>query len=298
MELRHLRYFVAVAEEENVSRAALRLHVSQPALSRQVRDLEDELGFILLHRSAKSVRLTDAGRAFLAECRAVLLRADEGVRAARAVATGHAGELQVGYAPTPTARLLPPALRAFQAETPGVRVKLHDLSTEEMISALRARTIHLAFLVNPGRTLLRGLKFTNILTDPLRVAVAPGHPLARLRRVPVKRLLSEPLAVYSRSEFPEYHEMLSALFGGFGGVPTIASEHESGASLVAAVEAGCGLALASRSLGWSVGSRLKLIPLDPQPEPLNIGAAWLAEGLAPVGERFLRCAKAAAALAE
>src|SRR5512145_2694318 len=99
MELRHLRYFIAVAEAENVSRAALKLHVSQPALSRQIRDLEDELGFLLLERSAKSVRLTEAGRVFLAESRAVLQRAEEAVKTAREMATGTRGELHVGYAP-------------------------------------------------------------------------------------------------------------------------------------------------------------------------------------------------------
>src|SRR5436190_18750447 len=114
MELRHLRYLVAVAEAENVSRAALKLHVSQPALSRQVRDLEEELGFDLLERSAKSVRLTDAGRVFLTESRAVLQRVDGAVNAARTVATGSHGELHVGYAPTLTVRILPAALRAFQ----------------------------------------------------------------------------------------------------------------------------------------------------------------------------------------
>ena len=105
MELRHLRYFVAVAEEENVSRAALKLHVSQPGLSRQIRDLEEELGFLLLKRSAKSVRLTEAGQTFLTEARAVLQRADEAVKAARAVATGGSRELHVGYAPSLTARM-------------------------------------------------------------------------------------------------------------------------------------------------------------------------------------------------
>src|SRR2546425_9543722 len=99
MELRHLRYFVAVAEAENISRAALKLHVSQPALSRQVRDLEDELGFLLLERGAKSVRLTEAGRAFLTEARAVLQRSEDAVKAARTVAAGGAGEPHVRYAP-------------------------------------------------------------------------------------------------------------------------------------------------------------------------------------------------------
>src|SRR5436190_5053666 len=113
MELRHLRYFVAAAEAENVSRAALKLHLSQPALSRQIRDLEGELGFQLFERSAKSVRLTEAGRSFLKEARAVLERADEAVRSARAIATGGRAELHVGYAPSPTVRIMPPILRAF-----------------------------------------------------------------------------------------------------------------------------------------------------------------------------------------
>src|SRR5579863_7380823 len=161
MELRHLRYFVAVAEEENVSRAALKLHVSQPALSRQIRDLEDELGFPLLERTAKSVRLTKAGRVFLDEARAVLQRADDAVKAAKAVATG-GGELHVGYAPTPTVRILPPTLHAFQAEGLKVRVVLHDLYTQEMLDELRAEKIQLAFLVRPKPAMLRGLRFEDL----------------------------------------------------------------------------------------------------------------------------------------
>src|SRR5262252_5587791 len=147
MELRHLRYFVAVAETENVSRAALKLHVSQPGLSRQIRDLEDELGFPLLERSAKSVRLTEAGRVFLVEARAVLQRADEAVQTARAVASGQRGEIHVGYAPSLTVELLPRALRFFQEANPGVRVQLHDLSTREMLRGLRDGKLHLALII-------------------------------------------------------------------------------------------------------------------------------------------------------
>src|SRR5439155_12607513 len=155
MELRHLRYFVAAAEAENVSRAALKLHVSQPALSRQIRDLEEELGFPLLERSAKSVRLTEAGRVFLAEASAVLERADAAVKAGREVATG-SGELHVGYAPSLTARILPATLRAFQAELPKVRVRLHDLSTGAMLAGMREARLQLAFMVRLTPALLRG----------------------------------------------------------------------------------------------------------------------------------------------
>src|SRR4029078_19331 len=114
MELRHLRYFVAVAEEENITRAAARLHVSQPPLSRQIRDLEEELGVALLERGAKHVRLTDAGRIFLNEARAVLERVQQATKAVRAVIDGKRGEIHVGYAPSLTVQLLPPALREFQ----------------------------------------------------------------------------------------------------------------------------------------------------------------------------------------
>src|SRR5439155_20869376 len=182
MELRHLRYFVAAALEENVSRAALKLHVSQPALSRQIRDLEDELGFLLLERSAKSVRLTEAGRAFLTEARAVLQRAEDAVKAARTVATG-GGELHVGYAPSLTARILPPALRAFRAELPNVRVKLHDFSTEEMLAGLREGKLQIAFVVRLTPAFLRGLRFQELVRDPICLAVAPKHPLAVRRSV-------------------------------------------------------------------------------------------------------------------
>src|SRR5947208_3838449 len=114
VELRHLRYFVAVAEMENVSRAALKLHVSQPALSRQICDLEHEIGFCLLERTAKSVRLTDAGRAFLNDARTLLQQADEVVKKARAIASAEPTELKEGYSPAATARILPPILRAYQ----------------------------------------------------------------------------------------------------------------------------------------------------------------------------------------
>ena len=163
MELRHLRYFIAVAEEENVSRAALKLHVSQPGISRQIHDLEDEIGFQLFERSAKSLKLTDAGKVFLAEARAVLQHADDAVKKARAVAGGTNGEINVGYAPSLTVQILPQALREFQEEFPGVRVVLHDLSTEEMLSQIGEKKLQVALTVHPpaqttARAELRGTR--------------------------------------------------------------------------------------------------------------------------------------------
>ena len=291
MELRHLRYFIGVAEEENVSRAALKLHVSQPALSRQIRDLEEELGFLLLERSAKSVRLTEAGRAFLTEARAVLQRTEDAVKAARAIATGVRGELHVGYAPSLTARILPPALRAFQAELPNVRVRLHDLSTEEMLAGLREGKLQIAFVVRLTPALLRGLRFEELARDPMSLAVAPKHPLAGRRTVTLAEVAREPLITYSRKDYPDAHENLAAMFAAIKSKPRIAEEHDSVSSLIAAVEAGNGVAIAPQSLACTAGPRLKLIPFSPAPAPLIIGAAWSKDGLTAAAERFLKCAK-------
>jgi DNA-binding transcriptional LysR family regulator len=291
MELRHLRYFVAVAEVENVSRAALKLHVSQPALSRQISDLEEELGFLLLERGPKSVRLTEAGRVFLNEAREVLQRAEDAVRTARAIASGGRGELQVGYAPTLTARLLPATLRGFQAELPRVRVKLHDLTTEEMLEGLRRGKLQIAFLVRPTAAAGRGLRFEELLRDPLRLALAPQHPLSQKRTASLTEAAREPFIVFSQQEYPEYHQMLRSVFAAAKSNPRILEEQDGVSSLIAAVEAGRGVALMPESLSCLAGPRLKLIPLTPEPEPLKIGAAWAKEGLTATAERFLKSAK-------
>jgi DNA-binding transcriptional LysR family regulator len=298
MELRHLRYFIGVAEEENVSRAALKLHVSQPALSRQIRDLEEELGFPLLERSAKSVRLTEAGRAFLTEARAVLQRAEDAVKAARAIATGGRGELHVGYAPSLTARILPPTLRAFQAEFPNVRVKLHDFSTEEMLAGLREGKLQIAFVVRLTPVLLRGLRFEELARDSICLAVAPKHPLAGRRTVTLAEVAREPLITYRREDYPDAHENLAAMFAAIKSKPRIAEEHDSVSSLIAAVESGAGVAVAPQSLTCTAGPRLKLIPISPAPEPLVVGAAWSKDGLTAAAERFLKCAKETASKKE
>jgi len=294
MELRHLRYFVAVAEAENVSRAALKLHVSQPALSRQIRDLEDELGFPLLERSAKSVRLTAAGRVFLDEARAVLRRVDDAVSAARAVATGNRGELHIGYAPTLTARILPAALRAFQVAMPNVRVKLHDLSTAEMLTALRDGELELAFTVRPAPSAMRGLRFEELRRDPICVAVPMNHPFARRRSVSLADIAREPVLAYSRAEYPDYHAMLDALFATSGTQPRITEEHDGVSSLVSAIEAGHGVAIVPESMRCTAGPRAKLVPLSPAPPPVVIGAVLPKASPSPATTRFLECARDAA----
>ncbi|HXB60800.1 MAG TPA: LysR substrate-binding domain-containing protein [Candidatus Acidoferrales bacterium] len=276
MELRHLRYFIAVAEQENVSRAALKLHVSQPGISRQIHDLEDEIGFQLFERSAKSLRLTDAGRKFLGEARAVLQRADEAVRNARAIAGVENGEIHVGYAPSLTIQILPRALRTFQAKFPRTRVALHDLSTEEMLSGLRAGKLQVTLMVRPPRKMLRGLQFRELARYATNVAFAPKHPLAKSKTISLGQLSGEPLIAYSRKDYPEYHDMLGELFAKVR-KPRMAEEHDGITSIIAAVESGRGFALVPKCVQFMAGSRIRLVPLDPQPPSIPVGAAWKKE---------------------
>jgi DNA-binding transcriptional LysR family regulator len=287
MELRHLRYFVAVAEAENVTRAAAKLRVAQPAVSRQIRDLEEELGLALLERSAKSVRLTDAGRIFLEEARAVLARADDAVKAVRAIAGGTRGELHVGYAPSLTVQILPRALRRFQSEVPGVRVTLHDFSTEEMLAGLRENRLHVALMVQPAGGQLRGLRFHELARYPMCAAVAPSHRFARRRSLALAKMVAEPLIAYSRADYPEYHASLAEIFAPVGRTPAITEEHDSVSSLIAAVEAGRGIALVPSALTCMVGERLKILPLRPAPAPIVVGAVCRKAGDSATARRFI-----------
>jgi LysR family transcriptional regulator, benzoate and cis,cis-muconate-responsive activator of ben and cat genes len=291
MELRHLRYFVAVAGEENVSRAALKLHVSQPGVSRQIRDLEAEIGFQLFERSAKAVRLTPAGKVFLAEAREVLRQVEAAVKKARAVAKGGGGEIHVGYAPSLTVQILPAALRKFSGKFPRVRVALHDLSTEEMLAQLGEKKLHVAVTVRPPARQLRGLHVEELARYAVRVAVAPGHPLAKLKSITLKQVAGESLVAYSRRDYPEYHEMIGRLFAPVGRAPGIAGEHDSGTSLIAAVESGQGVALVPECLACTVGARLKLLPLRPALPPIPVVAIRRREAGGELAEKFVACAR-------
>src|SRR5205814_8872116 len=148
-------------------------------LSRQIRDLEDELGVALFDHGAKAVRLTEVGRVFLTEARAVVQRADEAVQTVKAVASGQRGEIHVGYAPSLTVELLPRALRFFQEANPGIRVRLHDLSTQEMLRGLREGKLHVAMLIQVSEKILTGLVFEVLQRYQICVAVNLSHPLVR-----------------------------------------------------------------------------------------------------------------------
>jgi LysR family transcriptional regulator, benzoate and cis,cis-muconate-responsive activator of ben and cat genes len=294
VELRHLRYFVAVAEAESVSRAALKLHVSQPPLSRQIRDLENELGFLLLKRTAKSVSLTEAGRTFLNEARAVLQRVDEGVKKARAVATAGETDLHVGYSPTPFAEILPKTLRGFQKAMPNVHVKLHDWSNNAILDGIRNGRLQLGLIVPPLKaSTLHDLRYEELFHERVCVAVSPQHPFARRRAIPITEVAAEPLIGLTREDYLNYYDYLSIIFSKVKQKPRVVEEHDSFSAVVSAVEAGTGVAIAT-DLGYSFWNRLKFLHVTPEPKPISVGIAGTKGRLSPAAEKFWQCAKEAA----
>ena len=298
MELRHLRYFVAVAETQNVLRAATqKLHVSQPAVSRQIRDLEDELGVELFERTGKAVHLTIAGSLFLKEARGILERTDEAVRNLHAFVQTGETELQVGYNPTLRAQIVSPTLRAFQQAMPKVHVKLHDYwSNEKMATGLRDGRLQLAFIVRPPkRGEHRDLRFEELLREQVRLAISPNHPLARRRSVSLADAAREPFVGLTREDFPDYHVYLAAIFAAVKNKPRVIEEYDSITSVISAIEAGTGVGIAVDALGYSFGSRVELLRLTPEPKPISFCIAARKGKLSPATEKFWQCAKEAAA---
>src|SRR3984893_18515632 len=302
MELRHLRYFLAVGEASNFTKAAAQLRVAQPALSRQVKNLEDEIGVDLLRRSPRGVALTTEGKLFLVEVRELLTRTDESVEKVRALVRGEYVELRVGYAPIPAVEILPRAIAAFRKSTPHAKVSLYDLSNDELITGLRNGTLDLAITAQLEGTQIAGIEFELLRTYPFCVALAATHPFARLKSVPLQKVAAEPLVGVSLRDFPEYYRNLDRIFAPSGVKQRIAVECDTTSSSLIEVEAGHGIALCLPILKLVTGKRLLYRPVTGGTEMVAIGIARATKGdVTSAGKKFceiLRKTSAAYAMPE
>ncbi|HEV2692044.1 MAG TPA: LysR substrate-binding domain-containing protein [Verrucomicrobiae bacterium] len=285
MELRHLRYFVAVAEALNFTKAAMRQRVAQPALSRQISDLEEELGVDLLKRTSHGVWLTAEGKLFLEDAKGILKNADEAVTKVRALARGETGELQVGYLPPLDLHILPRALAEFQKTTPGVKVTLHDLGADELCNELRNGTLHLALMMQPTDESAAGMEFEEVGRYPFFVAMAPAHPLAKMKTISVEVLTKQPLVVLGRKRNSEFHRILQRIFA--PSRPNIATESDSMNSLITEINVGKCVAVVSEAFKQAVGKRLLYRKLTDTDIAMCVGIARAKNGdVTPAGEKL------------
>jgi DNA-binding transcriptional LysR family regulator len=248
MELRHLRYFVVIADELHFGRAAARLHITQPSLSIQIRDLERAVGVTLLQRTNRRVELTEAGRAFLEGARLALAQVETAVQDARRAHRGEIGQLTLGFVGSAAYDVLPRLLRAFRAAYPDVALRLGSMTTKEQLAALAERRIDLGLLRLPVKDAT--LAWRTVAREPLMVVLPITHPLATQARVPLRALAGEPFILYPRADSPAIRDTIIALCHQAGFSPNIVQETGEMQTIVGLVAGGIGIALVIAPEGY------------------------------------------------
>ena len=247
MELRQLRYFIAVAEEKNFSRAARRLHISQPPLSTQIMTLEKELGIRLFDRSNRGVSLTAAGSIFYEEVRAVLVRFEHGKTRARQAGLGSVGTLSVGFVSIVDYGILPPALKEFRARFPAVEVQLHELTTDFQIREMRAGRLDLGIALGPLEE--ADLVFEAIMHEELVLAAPTGHRLTKSKgALDLRAFSKENFIMPPRDAAPGLYDLIISRCYSNGFVPRITQHARQMQTVISLVAAGMGVALVPSSV--------------------------------------------------
>jgi len=240
-----MRYFVAVAEELHFGRAAERLHIVQPALSKQVAGLEGELGVRLLERTKRRVQLTEAGRVFLGEARAILAATEGAAEAARRAARGQIGKLGIGFIGPATYNVLPRMLKTYRERYPDVELDLHEWTTSEQFKRLHEDSIQVGFVRLPISD--DGLVFETVLREPVMVVLPEDHPLAAWDEVPLKSLSDEPFVLIPRRREPGLHDRYITLCRSAGFGPRVVQEANRIHTIVGLVASGMGVSFAPAS---------------------------------------------------
>ncbi len=241
VELRHLRYFVAVAEELSFTRAAMRLHISIPPLSVQVRNLEAEIGAQLLSRDGRGLKLTQAGKVFIDHARKLLADAARGAAFARQAADGEVGNLAIGYNAPAEFRVFPKIVPAFQKKWPDVHLRFHSLNVSQQLEKLHRDELDVGFVWLPVPT--DEFDVQKLVTESLVVVLPAKHALASAATVSVKDLSKQPLISFPRALFPDMYFQVEQLFLRTGTVMNVAHELESPLSVVNFVAMGIGCSL-------------------------------------------------------
>ncbi|HEX4588961.1 MAG TPA: LysR substrate-binding domain-containing protein [Gemmataceae bacterium] len=293
MELRHLRYFVAVGDDEHFGKAAKRLGIAQPALSRQIQDLEKELGFALFDRLPRGVKLSAAGNLFLVDARRILQDVDEAKRRAERVAAGQVGTLQVGFVEMLSWHgVVPDSFRRFRSRQPDVELDLRPLPSVEQVEAVRSGRLDAGFIFTLAEP---DDDFARLLVAQHKVVLAAphGHAVTRRKRLRLRDLRDAPFIWFQRSANPLYYErIMQACSRGGLSTPRIVQHAVDHATALSLVSCRLGVAFVSETARWQCPRGVKLLPVADLDLPVPIYLIWRKDDQSPPVQRFVAQVKA------
>jgi DNA-binding transcriptional LysR family regulator len=289
IELRHLRYFVAVAEELHFGRAAARLHLAQPPLSQQIRKLEELLGYPLFTRTSRSVTLTTAGEALLQRAQRTLRNVQRDIDETRSIGRGDVGSLHIGFIGSAMLSTLPGIFRSYREAYPRVRLHLHESFTSQVMEGLENGTLD-AGILRDGDP-VEGVQVTTILSEPFVAVLPASHPCATQKSISPAVLRGEPFIYYPRSAGARAYEKPLTLCEEHGFRPQIVQEAQHWLSILRLIGAGLGVSIAPTCVRRIASAEVVCLPLRGAKAVSNVELAWLAGDARPIVERFKQIAE-------
>lgn len=286
MDLKQIRYFIAVAEDEHFGRASDRIHIAQPAISRQIQLLEAELGVLLFERLSRGVRLSAAGAAFRDHCVRILDDLAHAVSETQAVARGEAGLLKLGFIEVAAwSGTIPNAIMAFQKSNPSVRLTMSSMTTLDQIDGIHNGRIDAGFLYNPpGETPLTALPISQ---HKILLAVPANSDFAKRQSVHISELAGQPFISFNRRESPAYSDELHRALFNAGLVIDVVHEAENEAEMLALVTIGLGMALVNECHKWRIPNGVKLLSVTDLDVSLSLAFVYRPNHVVPALQRFL-----------
>ena len=291
MELRHLRYFVALADLLHFGRAAAQLQIAQPSLSHQIRQLETELQATLLQRTRRRVMLTEAGRRFLEEAREILAHADRAALVARRASRGEVGTLRVGFVYWMDAASIIASVKCFSERHPTIQFDLRTLSVPLQIAALRDERLDVGFVRPPLSE--PSLTSELLVSEPFVVALPDDHRLAARGRIQASALADEAFILVPRVTVPIFYDLVLEVCRNAGFVPHVPHEVDHPQMVLELVAAGMGVSLVPASARAAKPRRVVLRPLGPSTRVLQTGVAWRRDNASPLVAGFLEVVREA-----
>jgi DNA-binding transcriptional LysR family regulator len=285
MELRHLRYFVTLAEELHFGRAAERLHIAQPPLSQQIRQLETELGFELFHRTKRNVQLTEAGEVFLSHVQQIFQQLQQAIQIGQQTSRGEVGKLVVGFVSSATYNILPTILKAYRSNVPGVSLELHELTTNQQLDWLSEGRMDIGFIRPPVED--NRFSWETIFQEPLMVALPEIHQLADKSYVSLTSLVNEAFILFPRKLAPGLYDLIISLCQQAGFSPNVAQEAIQMQTIVSLVAAEMGVAIVPASLQNLQRTGVVYKNIEESTSKVAIAMIWRSNEASPTVQKFL-----------